>query len=696
MKCKILHESRLRMRVHIEGKKPSMHEADLLEEYLLSVDEIDDAKVYDRTGDIVVKYKSDRKKVIETLSKFSFKMECLADMEVNHTSRELSHEYSEKIAMTIIRRGLKRIFVPAPIRHVISVFNSFEYIVKAIKCLASGKLEVSVLDATAIGVSILRADYDTASMVMFMLRISDILDEWTHKKSVDDLARTMSLNVDNVWIKASDGTEVLSRVSDVKIGDIIIARTGQMIPLDGKVYSGEAMVNQSSLTGESLPVSKTEGTPVYAGTVIDEGELLITVEKRAGAGRYDRIVQMIEDSEKLKSDAENKAMHMADSLVPYMFLGTGLTYLLTQNVTKAISLLMVDFSCALKLAMPISVLSAMREAGKHGITVKGGKFMEKIAMADTIVFDKTGTLTYSKPTVHRVVPFNGQNDVEMLRLAACLEEHFPHSIANAVVQEAINRDVLHDEMHSKVEYVVAHGISSSVNGHKVVIGSYHFVFEDEGCIINDFEKDIFDKLPPEYSHLYLAIGGVLSAVILIEDPLREDAPHIIEKLHSLGVDKLVMMTGDSERTAKAIAHKVGVDEYYSEVLPDDKANFIEKEHELGRTVLMIGDGVNDSPALSASDCGIAVSSGAAIAKEVADVTLTSDDLNDLIILKILCNKLQNRIDRNYRTIISFNGMLILLGILGILPPATNALLHNSSTIIIGLSSMTNLLEENKY
>ncbi len=693
MKCKILHESHLRMRVHIEGKKPSMHEADLLEEYLLSVDEISDAKVYDRTGDIVIKYRSDRKKIIETLSKFSFTMECLQDMEVNHTSRELSHEYSEKVAMTIIRRGLKRLFVPAPIRHVISVVNSFEYISRAIKCLAQRKLEVSVLDATAITASLLMGDFDTASMVMFMLRLGDILDEWTHKKSIDDLARTMSLNVDKVWVQTADGTEVLSRVNDVKAGDIIIVRTGSMIPLDGRVHAGEAMINQASLTGESLPVEKHKGAIVFAGTVVDEGELFIKVKKTAGTGRYDRIVAMIEESEKLKSDTENRAMHMADSLVPYMFFGTGLVYLLTRNVTKAMSLLMVDFSCALKLAMPISVLSAMREAGRHGITVKGGKFLEKIAKADTIVFDKTGTLTYSKPRVHKVVALHGQNESEMLRLAACLEEHFPHSIANAVVEEAKLRGLDHEEMHTKVEYVVAHGISSSIGSEKVVIGSYHFVFEDEECIIDESDRPTLKAIPLQYSALFLAIGGVLSAIVLIEDPLREDARLIIDDLHNLGINKLVMMTGDSDKTARVIADQVGVDEYYSEVLPDDKANFINKEHEAGHTVIMIGDGVNDSPALSASDCGIAVSSGAAIAKEVADVTLTSDDLYDLVLLKILANKLQERIDSNYRTIISFNGMLILLGVLGILPPATSALLHNSSTVIIGLNSMTNLLEE---
>ncbi len=693
MKCKILHESRNRMRVHIEGKKPSMHEADLLEEYLLSVDGIDDAKVYDRTGDIVVKYRSERKTVIEILSGFSFKMEELNELEVNHTSRELAHEYSEKLMMLIVRRGLKRLFVPAPIRHVISVVNSFEHIVKGIKCLASGKIEVPVLDATAIGVSLLRGDYDTASMVMFMLRLGDILDEWTHKKSVDDLARTMSLNVDKIWVRTEDGTEVLSRVNDVKVNDIIVVRTGGMIPLDGSVFKGEAMVNQSSLTGESLPVLRSVGEPVFAGTVVDEGEILISVEKRAGAGRYDRIVHMIEETEKLKSNTENRAEHMADSLVPYMFIGTGLVYLLTRNVTKAMSLLMVDFSCALKLAMPIAVLSAMREAGKYGILVKGGKFLDEIASADTIVFDKTGTLTHSKPRVYRVVPLNGQDETEMLRYAACLEEHFPHSIANAVVEEAINRGVSHEEMHTSVDYIVAHGISTYINGQKTVIGSHHFIFEDEKCYVSPEDRLIYKALPEEYSHLYMAIGGIVSAVILIEDPLRENAPEVVSELHNLGFSKLVMMTGDSRKTAKAIAEAVGVDEYYGEVLPDDKANFIQKEHEAGRKVIMIGDGVNDSPALSASDCGIAVSEGADIAKEVADVTLTSDDLYDLIVLKRLADKLKRRIENNYQTIVSFNGMLILLGVLGILPPAVNALLHNSATIAIGLNSMTNLMEE---
>ncbi len=691
MKCKILHETRNRMRVHIVGKKPTMEQADLLEEYLLSIEGIVEAKVYDRTGDIVLKYNCDRKRATDTLARFSFSMSQLTDLEVNHTSRKLSHEYSERIVMTVVMRGLKRLFVPPVIRHVISVYNSIEYFIRGIKCLLSGRIEVSVLDATAIGASILRGDFDTASVVMFMLRIGDILDEWTHKKSVDDLARTMSLNVDKVWLLADGGEEVLVKVSDVKVGDEVIVRTGNMIPLDGKVSYGEAMVNQSSITGESLPVPKRVGSMVYAGTVIDEGELRICVEKSAGSGRYDRIVKMIEESEKLKSNTETRAMHLADAIVPYMFLGSTLIYLITRNVTKALSVLMVDFSCALKLAMPISVLSAMREAGKRGITVKGGKYLEAVANADTFVFDKTGTLTHSCPVVFDVVPFNDEDKTEMLRLAACLEEHYPHSIANAVVEEAARRGIDHDEKHSRVEYVVAHGISSSIYDKKTVIGSYHFVFEDEGCSIRPEDQKKFDMLPDHYSHLYLAIGGVLSAVILIHDPLRENAKEVIDDLHRLGIDKLVMMTGDSERTARAIAAEVGVDEYFSEVLPDDKAHFIRKEHDAGRTVVMIGDGVNDSPALSESDCGIAVSSGAAIAREVADITITDDDLRELITLKVLSDRLQERIERNYRTIISFNGMLIVLGVLGILPPATGALLHNSSTVAIGLYSMTNVL-----
>ena len=693
MKCRILHETRNRIRVHIEGKRPSMEQADLLENYLLSVDEISDAKVYDRTGDIVVRHNGDRQRIVEILSGFSFSMPEVSGTEINPRSRELSHEYSERLVMTVVRRGLKRIFVPAPIRHIISVYNSVEYLIRGAKCLLSGKIEVSVLDATAIGVSLLRGDFDTASMVMFMLRMGDILDEWTHKKSIDDLARTMSLNVDNVWMKTDGGQEVLARISDVKVGDLIVMRTGGMIPLDGKVIHGEAMVNQSSITGEPLPVAKRPGSLVYAGTVIDEGEIEIVVEKSAGSGRYDRIVRMIEESEKLKSETESRAMHMADALVPYMFLGTGLTYLLTRNVTKAVSVLMVDFSCALKLAMPISVLSAMREAGKRGITVKGGKFLEKIAHADTIVFDKTGTLTYSQPKVHDVVAFGGNDETEMLRLAACLEEHYPHSIANAVVQEARDKNIEHEEKHTRVEYIVAHGISSTIDGQKTVIGSYHFVFEDEGVTIPVGEEEKFESLPDEYSHLYLAIGGILSAVILIEDPLRENAPHVVEELHRLGVGQLVMMTGDSDRTARSIAERVGVDRYFSEVLPDDKAAFIRSEHEAGRTVIMVGDGVNDSPALSEADCGIAVSTGAAIAREVADITITADELYDLVILKILSDRLQERIERNYRIIISFNGALIVLGVLGILPPAMSALLHNTSTIVIGLNSMTNVLAE---
>jgi heavy metal translocating P-type ATPase len=569
-----------------------------------------------------------------------------------------------------------------------AVIKAAKYIFRGLKCLLKGKLEVSVLDATAIGVSLLRGDFKTAGSVMFLLNVGDILDEWTHRKSIDDLARTMSLGVEQVWTKTSDGQEVLMPVNEVGKGDMVVVRTGSMIPLDGKVISGDAMVNQASMTGESVPVHKSEGAYVYAGTVVEDGECTIAVENTAGGGRYDRIVKMIEESEKLKSAAEDKASHLADKLVPWSLGGTLLTWLLTRNAAKALSILMVDFSCALKLAMPISVLSAMRDCSRAGITVKGGRFMEAIAEADTIVFDKTGTLTHSSPRVAQVITFGDRDEDEMLRMAACLEEHYPHSIANAVVAEAEKRELIHEEFHSKVEYVVAHGISSMVEGERVLIGSHHFIIEDEQCTPPD--ERVFRHLPKEYSHLYLAIGGEVAAVICIEDPLRKEAADVIEKLHEYGISRVVMMTGDNERTAKAVAEKVGVDEYHAEVLPEDKAAFIRAEHEAGRKVVMIGDGVNDSPALSEADAGVAISTGAAIAREIADITISADDLYALVELKRLSNALMSRIGWNYRTIIGFNGGLIGLGVLGVLPPATSALLHNASTLAIGLRSMTEL------
>ncbi|MBR7083947.1 MAG: heavy metal translocating P-type ATPase, partial [Oscillospiraceae bacterium] len=588
----------------------------------------------------------------------------------------------------VIGRILHKFLLPMPLRKMISIIKSIRYLRKGLNSLLHGKLEVEVLDAVAITTSILRGDFQTAGSVMFLLNIGDILDEWTHKKSVDDLARTMALGVEKVWVKTKENTEILVSVSQVKKGDYVIVRTGSMIPLDGKVIYGDAMVNQSSMTGESVPVHKCEGAYVYAGTVVEDGECTIQVENTAGNGRYDRIVRMIEESEQMKSSAEAKASGLADKLVPWSLGSTLLIWLLTKNITKAVSVLMVDFSCALKLAMPISVLSAMRQCSQAGITVKGGKFLEAVAEADTIVFDKTGTLTRSQPRVAKVIPFGGRDEAEMLRLSACLEEHYPHSIANAVVAEAERRGLLHEERHSKVEYVVAHGISSTIDGERVVIGSYHFVVEDEKCKIPD--EEIFYNLPEEYSHLYLAVGGEISAVICIEDSLRTEAPEVVKILHELNMSNIVMMTGDNERTARAVAQKIGIDKYYSEVLPEDKAAFIRAEHEAGRRVIMIGDGVNDSPALSESDAGIAISTGAAIAQEIADITISANDLYALIELKKLSDALMKRIYYNYRFIIGFNFSLILLGVAGILPPATSALLHNTSTLAIGLKSMTNL------
>jgi len=670
----------------------TLHQADVLEYYLRAVDGVSDVKVYDRTRDAVILYASGRGGIIAALASFSFpKAEALA-LVPEHTPRALNREFEDKLAVTVMRRCISRLFLPVPVTTALAVIRSVRYIKEGLKALWHGKLSVAVLDATAVTVSILRGDFSTAGSVMFMLRLGEILEEWTHKKSVADLAGAMSLNVDKVWLRVND-TEVLVPVSDVQEGDCVVVRTGSMIPLDGKVVSGEAMVNQSSMTGESMPVPKRPGSPVYAGTVAEEGECVICVEKRSGGGRYDRIVRMIEESEKLKSTAEDKAARLADRLVPYTLGGTALTYLLTRNITKTLAVLMVDFSCVLKLAIPIAVLSAMRESSGHHISVKGGRFLESVAKADTIVFDKTGTLTYAAPTVAQVVPFGGHSEPEMLRLAACLEEHYPHSMANAVVEEARKRGLSHEEYHSQVQYVVAHGISSMVEGKKVLIGSAHFVFEDEGCRIPAGEEAAFAALPDAYSHLYLCIAGELAAVICIHDPLRREAQAAVAALHRCGFTNVVMMTGDNRRTAEAVARQVGVDAVYAEVLPEDKAAFIRQEKAKGHTVIMVGDGVNDSPALSEADAGIAISTGAAIAREIADITIASEDLFELVTLRQLSEALMRRIHRNYRFIVGFNFSLIVLGVAGILPPTTSALLHNMSTLGISLKSMTDLLPD---
>ena len=689
MKCTILHESPGRMRVHLQCPAMTLHQADVLEYYLRAVDGVSDVKVYDRTRDAVILYTSGRGGVIAALASFSFpKAEGLA-LVPEHTPRALNREFEDKLAVTVMRRCVSKLFLPVPVTTALAVIRSIRYIKEGLKALWHGRLSVAVLDATAVTVSLLRGDFSTAGSVMFMLRLGEILEEWTHKKSVADLAGAMSLNVDKVWLRVND-TEVLVPVSDVQEGDCVVVRTGSMIPLDGKVVSGEAMVNQSSMTGESMPVPKRPGSPVYAGTVAEEGECVICVEKRSGGGRYDRIVRMIEESEKLKSTAEDKAARLADRLVPYTLGGTALTYLLTRNITKTLAVLMVDFSCALKLAIPIAVLSAMRESSGHHISVKGGRFLESVAKADTIVFDKTGTLTYAAPTVAQVVPFGGHREPDMLRLAACLEEHYPHSMANAVVEEARKRGLSHEEYHSQVQYVVAHGISSMVEGEKVLIGSAHFVFEDEGCRVPEGEDGKFRALSPAYSHLYLCIAGELAAVICIHDPLRREARDAVAALHACGIGKVVMMTGDNRQTAQAVAREVGVDAVYAEVLPEDKAAFIRSEKAAGRTVIMVGDGVNDSPALSEADAGVAISTGAAIAREIADITIASEDLSELVTLRRLSQALMARIHRNYRFIVGFNLSLILLGVAGLLPPTTSALLHNMSTLGISLKSMTDL------
>ena len=694
MKCNILHESPNRLRVHLHCARMSLHEADLLEYYLRSVDGVTEVTVYDRTQDAVVRYTGQRSAVIGALASFSFAKAEAMELVPEHTSRALNREFEDKLAMTVMRRIFSKLFLPAPITTAMALYRSVKYIREGLTALWHGELSVAVLDATAVTVSMVRGDFSTAGSVMFMLRLGEILEEWTHKKSVADLASAMSLRVENVWQQV-DGTEVLTKVTDVKPGDRIVIRTGGMIPLDGRVVEGEAMVNQSSLTGESMPVAKHPGSPVYAGTVAEEGECVVCVEKVSGSGRYDRVVRMIEESEKLKSTAEDKASRMADRLVPYTLGGTAVTYLLTRDVTKMLAVLMVDFSCALKLAIPVAVLSAMRESSGHHISVKGGRFLEAVAKADTIVFDKTGTLTYATPKVAQVVPFGGHREADMLRLAACLEEHYPHSMANAVVEEAKRQGLTHEEYHSQVQYVVAHGISSMVENKKVIIGSAHFVFEDEGCCIPEGEQEKYDALPAAYSHLYLCIDGELAAVICIHDPLRREAKDAVKELHESGFTNVVMMTGDNRRTAESVAAEVGVDAVYAEVLPEDKAAFIRQEKEKGHTVIMVGDGVNDSPALSEADAGIAISTGAAIAREIADITVASEDLFELVTLRKLSEALMARIHGSYRFIVAFNLSLITLGVAGVLPPAISALLHNTSTLGIGLKNMTDLLEEHE-
>ena len=694
MKCSILHESRGRIRVHMCCARMTLEQADLLEYDLRSVPGVSSVKVFDRTQDAVILYDCDRAAVIRALGAFSYEAAAKKDLVPLHTSRALNREFEEKLVMIVVRRCFSKLFLPLPVTTVITLCRSVKYLREGLSALLHGNLSVAVLDATAIAVSLLRRDFSTAGSVMFMLRLGEILEEWTHKKSVADLAGAMALHVDQVWLRAN-GTEVLTPINNVQVGDEIVVRTGNLIPLDGKVVSGEAMVNQASMTGESLPVAKRPGSYVYAGTVAEEGECVICVEKTMGGGRYDRIVQMIEDSEKLKSVAEDKAARLADRLVPYTLGGTVLTYLLTRNVTKMLSVLMVDFSCALKLAMPIAVLSAMRESSSHHISVKGGRFLEAIAQADTIVFDKTGTLTHAQPRVAQIVTFGGRDEAEMLRLSACLEEHYPHSMANAVVEEAKKRGLSHEEYHSQVQYVVAHGISSMVEGKTVLIGSAHFVFEDEHCRIPAGEEEKFAALNPAYSHLHLCIGGELAAVICIFDPLREEAHAAVDALHECGITKVVMMTGDNKRTAEAVAREAGVDEVYAEVLPEDKAAFVRSEKAAGRTVIMVGDGVNDSLALSEADAGIAIATGAAIAREIADITIASEDLFELVTLRKLSQALMDRIHHNYRFIVGFNFSLIVLGVAGILPPTTSALLHNASTLGISLQSMTNLLPEDQ-
>ena len=694
MKCTILHEGKGRMRVHVENVRMTLHRADVLEAYLNHHDAIVHAAVYERTGDVVITYTGRRSAAIAVLAGYKFDVAEYDALVTSADSRRLNREYQDKMFDLVAGRCLRKLFLPAPLDAAYTAFRSIRFLWKGVRCVLSRRLEVEVLDALSIGVSLLRGDFGTAGSVMFLLNLGSLLEEWTRKKSLDDLARSMALNVDKVWVR-SQGTEVLVPLTKVRSGDEVVVRSGNMIPLDGTVLEGEAMVNQAALTGEAMPVRKAEGSTLYAGTVVEEGECVFIAKAEGGSNRYDKIVAMIEESEKLKSSTENRALVLADKLVPWCLGATVVTYLLTRNVTRAISCLMVDFSCALKLSMPLAVLSAMRECGSYHITVKGGKYLEALSQADTIVFDKTGTLTRATPQVVEVVPFSGCNEREVLQLAACLEEHFPHSMANAVVRAAKERGISHEEMHSEVEYIVAHGIASRVGGQRVVIGSHHFVFEDEKCTIPTAEQQKFDALKPAYSHLYMAASGQLVGVICISDPLRPEAAAVLNGLRALGIRNTVMMTGDSERTAAAIAKQVGVDRFFAEVLPEDKANFVQQAKAEGHTVVMIGDGINDSPALSAADIGIAINSGAAIAREIADVTIKADSLEELVALKAIANSLQKRVHANYRFVLTFNSALIALGALGILQPASSAMLHNLSTIGISLKSMTNLLPENK-
>ena len=693
MKFTIKHESRGRMRVHMEQYRMTYEQADTLLYVIHNHRNVTFVKVYDRTADAVIEYVGDREQIIELLRHFHYESANVPQTVIKTSGRELNNSYQEKLIGSVVWHYSKKLLLPLPIRIALTIGRSVKYIGIGLKCLLQRKIEVPVLDATAITVSLITKDFSTASSIMFLLGIGELLEEWTHKKSVDDLARSMSLNVSKVWLRTPENQEILVESSKIEKGDKVVVHMGNVIPFDGEVLDGDAMVNQASLTGESVPVQRTVGNTVFAGTVVEEGEITIRVKEVEGNNRFDQIVTMIEESEKLKSELEGKAEHYADKLVPWTLGATGLTYLLTRNVTKAMSILMVDFCCALKLAMPICVLCAFRVASLYNVTVKGGKFLEAVAEADTIVFDKTGTLTKAHPTVVDVVNFNDEySSDDMLRVAACLEEHFPHSMAKAVVDAASKKGLSHEEMHTKVEYIVAHGIATSINGKRTVIGSYHFVFEDEKCVVPAGKEPLFESLPLYYSHLYLAIEGKLSAVICIEDPLRDEAAAVVTSLKKAGISKVVMMTGDSERTASVIAKKVGVDEYYAEVLPEDKAAFVEREKAKGRKVIMIGDGINDSPALSAANVGIAISDGAEIAREIADITVGSDDLYQIVTLKYISNALMKRIKSNYRKIVGFNSGLIALGVAGVLPPTTTALLHNGSTILISVNSMKNLLE----
>ena len=692
MKFQIKHEIKGRIRIHVIQKRMTFAQADTLQYYLTGYDFIQNVKIQERTCDATIRFQGDREDVIHALRRFSYERIEVPEDFIKNSGREMNRFYWDKLMDQVILHYGTKIFLPMSVRAGIATMKSVKYIWEGLCTLARGRIEVPVLDGTAVGVSVFRGDYATASSVMFLLGIGEILEEWTHKKSVGDLARSMSLNISKVWV-LRDGREELEEVTSVQTGDQVVIHMGNVIPFDGDVVGGEAMVNQASLTGESNPVRKAEGGYAYAGTVVEEGEITIRAREVNGSSKYEKIMTMIEESEKLKSSLEGKAAHLADRLVPYTFAGTGLVWLLTRNATKALSVLMVDFSCALKLAMPLTVLSAIREASTYDITVKGGKYLEAMAEADTIVFDKTGTLTKAQPTVVDVISFNGQSSDELLRIAACLEEHFPHSMAKAVVNKAIERNLVHEELHSKVEYIVAHGIYSTLEGRKIIIGSHHFVFEDENAKVPEDKKQLFEELPEQYSHLYMAIDGVLAAVICIEDPLRKEAPEVIRRLKKYGISKVVMMTGDSDRIASTIADKVGVDEYYSEVLPEDKAKFVENEKNAGRKVIMIGDGINDSPALSEANVGIAISDGAEIAREIADVTISADNLYEIATLKQLSDAMVRRINTNYRLIVGINTGLIVLGIAGVFQPTMSALFHNTSTILISLKSMNNLLDQ---